>query len=67
VETWIASRSLSSGAHSRDPLARNDGDGPKRCNDCHTPRRGIQYAAAYRFNHWRLWDTGSPAFAGDDN
>jgi len=25
---WIASRSLSSGAHSRDPLARNDG--PKR-------------------------------------
>src|SRR5258708_14866639 len=24
---WIASRSLSSGAHSRDPLARNDGDG----------------------------------------
>src|ERR1700732_2407964 len=28
---WIASRSLSSGAHSRDPLARNDGvDGPRR-------------------------------------
>jgi hypothetical protein len=24
VEGWIASRSLSSGAHSRDPLARND-------------------------------------------
>jgi hypothetical protein len=24
---WIASRSLSSGAHSRDPLARNDGLG----------------------------------------
>jgi hypothetical protein len=23
---WIASRSLSSGAHSRDPLARNDGE-----------------------------------------
>jgi len=23
--------------------------------------RGIQYAAAYRFNHWRLWNTGSPA------
>jgi hypothetical protein len=22
---WIASRSLSSGAHSRDPVARNDG------------------------------------------
>jgi hypothetical protein len=26
-ERWIASRSLSSGAHSRDPLARNDGFG----------------------------------------
>jgi len=24
---------------------------------------GIQYAAAYRFNHWRLWNTGSPAQA----
>jgi hypothetical protein len=34
----------------------------------HTPRkRGIQYAAAYRFNHWLLWITGSPAFAGDDD
>jgi hypothetical protein len=34
---------------------------------CHTPRmRGIQYAAAPRFNHGRLWNTGSPAFAGDD-
>src|SRR3954453_8696517 len=25
VALWIASRSLSSGAHSRDPVARNDG------------------------------------------
>src|SRR3974390_6337 len=25
ADPWIASRSLSSGAHSRDPLARNDG------------------------------------------
>jgi hypothetical protein len=25
AELWIASWSLSSGAHSRDPLARNDG------------------------------------------
>jgi hypothetical protein len=24
-QSWIASRTLSSGAHSRDPLARNDG------------------------------------------
>jgi hypothetical protein len=29
--------------------------------------RGIQYAAAFQFDHWRLWDTGSPAFAGDDS
>ncbi len=29
--------------------------------------RAIQYAAAYRFNRWRLWNTGSPAFAGDDS
>jgi hypothetical protein len=28
---------------------------------------GIQYAAAYRFHHCRLWNTGSPAFAGDDS
>src|SRR6185436_633461 len=28
--------------------------------------RGIQYAAASRFQHCRLWNTGSPAFAGDD-
>jgi hypothetical protein len=27
TEKWIASRSLSSGAHSRDPVARNDADG----------------------------------------
>jgi hypothetical protein len=27
AERWIASRSLSSGAHSRDPVARNDGAG----------------------------------------
>ncbi len=32
--TWIASRSLSSGAHSRDPLARNDG-----LNTRHIPNR----------------------------
>jgi len=28
---------------------------------------GTQYAAAFRFNHRRLWNTGSPAFAGDDS
>jgi t-SNARE complex subunit (syntaxin) len=29
--------------------------------------RAIQYAAASRLNRWRLWNTGSPAFAGDDD
>src|SRR5206468_4145929 len=28
--------------------------------------RGVQYAEASTFEHWRLWNTGSPAFAGDD-
>jgi len=31
---------------------------------CHTAQAGI--AAAYRLNHWRLWNTGSSAFADDD-
>ncbi|MEH2532509.1 hypothetical protein V1277_001110 [Bradyrhizobium sp. AZCC 1588] len=29
-------------------------------------KAGIQYAAAYPFDHCCLWNTGSPAFAGDD-
>jgi len=29
--------------------------------------RAIQYAAAYRFNNDGLWNTGSPACAGDDS
>ena len=34
----------------------------------HPPRkRGSQYAAASRLDHDRLWNTGSPAFAGDDS
>jgi len=28
--------------------------------------RGIQYAVTCRLEHGRLWDTGSPACAGDD-
>jgi hypothetical protein len=36
----------------------------------HTPivipaKAGIQYAAAYRSDRWRLWNTGSSAFADD--
>jgi hypothetical protein len=27
----------------------------------------IQYAAASRLKHFRLWNTGSPDFAGDDS
>ena len=30
-------------------------------------KAGIQYAAACRFSHCGLWDTGSLAFAGDDS
>jgi hypothetical protein len=29
--------------------------------------RGIQYAETSRSNHKRLWNTGSPALAGDDS
>jgi hypothetical protein len=29
-------------------------------------KAGIQYAAASRLNHQRLWNTGSSAFADDD-
>jgi hypothetical protein len=42
----------------------------RRCvlHSRHHPRmRVIQYAAASRLNRRRLWNTGSPAFAGDDN
>jgi hypothetical protein len=47
---WIASLSLSSGAHSRDPLARNDGAGHFCTKRRHTlRRRDIQYTAAHRF------------------
>ena len=30
-------------------------------------KAGIQYAAASRFNHCCLWNTGSSAFADDDS
>jgi hypothetical protein len=29
--------------------------------------RTIRYAAACQFSNWRLWNTGSPAFAEDDS
>jgi hypothetical protein len=34
---WIASRSLSSGARSRDPLARNDGESAVQLQDMTAP------------------------------
>ena len=48
----------------------NDGDvtGGRLHTTRHPPRkRRIQYAAASRLKHNRLWTTGSPAFAGDDS
>jgi hypothetical protein len=30
-------------------------------------KAGIQYAATYRSDRWRLWNTGSSAFADDDS
>jgi hypothetical protein len=51
AENVAASRALHSAANS-GVIARLD--------------RAIQYAAAHRFNHRRLWNTGSPACAGDD-
>ena len=41
---WIASRSLSSGAHSRDPLARNDGVGRPAAIDVEANRAGASVA-----------------------
>src|SRR5882762_5210969 len=53
---WIASRSLSSGAHSRDPLARNDDRGPdpallhKRSRWRQVQRKGIDLVAGARID-----------------
>src|SRR5438045_9453791 len=33
----------------------------------HPRKRVIQYAAAFRFHHHFLWNTGSSAFADDDS
>jgi hypothetical protein len=42
---------------------------PSTTSRRHTPlsKRGIQYAAAFRFHRWRLRNTGSSAFADDDS
>ena len=37
-------------------------NGSRECAPDDRLRRGIQYAAAHRFYHCCLWNTGSPAF-----
>ncbi|MBR0796140.1 hypothetical protein JQ615_12145 [Bradyrhizobium jicamae] len=51
-------------------------DSDKSCRESAKPRRhpraiarldrAIRYAAASRLKHSRIWNTGSPACAGDD-
>ena len=41
-------------------------NGSRECAPDDRLQRGIQYAGTYRFHRLRLWNTGSPAFAGDD-
>src|SRR6202790_5130285 len=58
------------GAVSRSPVTPNRHRPPTgRANARPVTRlqRAMQYAAASRFYHRRLWNTGSRAFAGDDN
>ena len=50
---WIASRSLSSGAHSRDPLARNDDLNAPRPSPWCGPARNAACAGRCRASVWR--------------
>ena len=47
--------------------ARNDTEIATQHSTVIPAHAGIQYAAAYRFNHRRLWNTWSSAFAEDDD
>jgi hypothetical protein len=47
--------------------ATGQGDAPSHSAVIARLDRAIQYAEASRFHYQRLWNTGSPAFAGDDN
>ena len=49
---WIALRSLSSGAHSRDPLARNDAGSSTSVN---AKRTGGPVRVMYAFREHRTW------------
>src|SRR4051812_36403341 len=46
-----------------DCFARNDGKTSTQHTIVIPAKAGIQYAAAFRFYHFGLWNTGSPAFA----
>src|SRR6202011_6073514 len=61
-QVWIAS----SLPPSLVELRRTSRSSPKRPS--HPRMRGVQYAAASRFHHRRLWNTGSPGLKpGDDD
>ena len=49
-----------------DPPRRNDAEVATHTTVI-PAHAGIQYAAASRLNHCGLWNTGSPAFTGDDD
>ena len=66
--TWSATPSRSMAAWSMRMRGwRSRGKRRRATHSAVMPRRkrGIQYAAASRLEHNRLWNTGSPAFAGD--
>jgi hypothetical protein len=49
----------------REAASHSQSSSPGLCAIAHMDW-AIQYAADHRFNHCRLWNTGSPACAGDD-
>jgi hypothetical protein len=61
---WIASRSLSSGAHSRDPLARNEGLPHNRSSSPAKAKAADPVRRGFSIDQQRLWNTGSPGQAG---
>jgi hypothetical protein len=60
---WITSRSLSSGAHSRDPLARNDGESRARRPSLTLPWRGRVDGRIRSTRLTIFWHCGLPHFS----
>src|SRR5438445_8673765 len=58
AEVWIASRSLSSGAHSRDPLARNDVERARATKQLRRRLRDVVFAGEQM--NQRALDRGLP-------